>query len=368
MSIEPVKVGVIGCGNISSAYLEFARQFDILKIEALADLDIERARAQAQRFGVPTACSAGQLLKRDDIEIVLNLTTPQVHYKVAMAAIKAGKHVYNEKPLCEKRAQGRKLLAAADEAGLRVGCAPDTVLGGGHQTARKLIDDGAIGQPVAATAFMTCRGHESWHPDPEFYYKLGGGPMMDMGPYYLTDLTMLLGPIRRVTASAQVLINPRTITSQKKYGTQIEVETPDHVAGTLDFECGAVGTIITTFAVWTANLPRIEIYGTEGSISVPDPNGFGGTVRLYKPATKEWHEVELTHGYTTNTRSLGLADMAMAIRTGRRHRASGRQAYHVLDVMHGLLEASRKGRHYQVPSTFERPEPMAPGLNGGRLA
>ena len=241
------------------------------------------------------------------------------------------------------------------------------MLGGGHQTCRKLIDDGAIGQPLAAVAFMVGRGHESWHPDPEFYYKPGGGPMMDMGPYYLSDLTMLLGPIARVTASAKILLNPRTITSKPKHGTRIDVETPDHIAGVMDFACGAVGTIVTSFAVPGANLPRIEIYGTDASLSVPDPNGFGGEVKLFRNRQEGWVPVPLTHDYTQNFRAIGLADMATAIRTGRPHRVTGRQAYHVLDVMHGFLDASAAGRHYQVPSTFDRPAALVAGLPHGTL-
>ena len=191
--------------------------------------------------------------------------------------------------------------------------------------------------------------------------------MMDMGPYYLTDLTMLLGPIRRLSAQADIMINPRVITSKPKYGTSIDVETPDHVAGVMEFKCGAIGTIITSFAVWPTGLPPIEIYGTEGTISVPDPNGFGGPVRLLKAGHKEWQEIRLTHGYTDNSRSIGLADMAYAIRSGRPHRATGEQAYHVLDVMHGFLDAAREGQYYQTTSSFDRPTPLPEGLSDGEL-
>ena len=367
MDLKPVKVGVVGCGNISAAYLKISKQFPILDIVACTDLIMDRAYSRASEFGVPNPVTVKEFYKRDDIEMVLNITTPQSHMEVNMLALKAGKHVYCEKPLGVTRIEGRKVLEKAAQLGLRVGCAPDTWLGGGHQTARKLIDDGAIGQPIAATAFMTCRGHESWHPDPEFYYKIGGGPMLDMGPYYLTDLTQLLGPITRVSSSAKILINPRTITSQPKHGTKIDVETPDHIAGTMDFACGAVGTLITSFAIWQADLPRIEIYGTDGSLSVPDPNGFGGQVKLFKAGAKEWTEVPPTHGYLENSRSVGLADMATAIRTGRPHRVTGEQAYHVLDVMHGFLDSSKKGRHYNVPTTFTRPAPLPTGLKDGTL-
>ncbi|MHC4248917.1 MAG: Gfo/Idh/MocA family protein, partial [Planctomycetota bacterium] len=229
---------------------------------------------------------------------------------------------------------------------------------------RKLIDDGAIGTPVAATAFMTCRGHESWHPDPEFYYKAGGGPVFDMGPYYITALVNLLGPVKRVTGSARVTFPERTITSKPKAGAKIAVDVPTHVAGVLDFASGAVATIIMSFDVWAASLPRIEVYGSEGSLSVPDPNGFGGPVRLWRASDREWREAPLTHA--GNGRSVGVADMAAA-RSGRAHRASGDLAYHVLDVMHAVHEASAAGAHVELASTCERPEPMPEGLAEGEV-
>jgi predicted dehydrogenase len=365
--IKPLKVGVVGCGNISSAYLKFSKRFPILDIVALADLDLDRAKARASEFNIPSACSLDELLKRDDVEAILNLTTPQAHHEVSMLAIQACKHVYGEKPLAVTREEGLEILAAAKLKGVRVGCAPDTVLGAGHQTARKLIDDGAIGTPVAATAFMMCPGHESWHPDPAFYYKIGGGPMMDMGPYYLSDLTMLLGPVKRLSAQADIMINPRTITSQPKNGTTIDVETPDHITGVMKFHSGVVGTIITSFAVKSTGLPFIEIYGTAGSIRVPDPNCFGGPVLLLNGDSKQLQEVPLTHSYAENSRSIGLADLAYAVRTGRPHRITGQQGYHVLDVMHGFLDSSRTGRHYDVGSTFARPAALPAGLADGEL-
>lgn len=367
MSDKPVKVGVIGCGNISAIYLKNAKRFPNLDVVAVADLDKARAKARAQEFGVPKACSVKSLLGMEEIELVLNLTIPKAHAKVNLSAIKAGKHVYTEKPFAITRSEGRRVLDAAAQAKLLVGCAPDTILGGGHQTARKLIDDGAIGKPLGAVAFMLCRGHETWHPSPEFYYQPGGGPMMDMGPYYLSDLMMLLGPVKRLCGSAQIAINPRTITSQPKNGQQITVETPDHIAGTMDFAGGAVGTTIMSFAVAGHNLPRIEVYGTEGTISVPDPNAFGGAVKMLKRGEKEWKEIPLAFQYVENWRALGLADMARAIRTGRPHRATGQIGYHVLDVTLGFLESSAKNKHYQVSSTFDRPAAMPAGLPEGQL-
>jgi predicted dehydrogenase len=274
--------------------------------------------------------------------------------------------VYAEKPFAIQKADGYQMLQLAREKGLRIGCAPDTFLGGGLQTCRKLIDAGAIGYPVAAVACMAGHGMETWHPNPEFFYKIGGGPMLDMGPYYLTALVSLLGPIRRVTGSAKASFPERIVTSQPNPGKRITVETPTHIAGVMDFASGAVGTIITSFDVWGANLPRIEIYGSEGSLSVPDPNTFGGTVKIFKPG-KSWEETPLTHGYTQNSRGLGAADMAQAILTGREHRASGDLAFHVLEAMLSFEQASRSGSHILLDSSCDRPAPMPADLKPGEV-
>ncbi len=250
------------------------------------------------------------------------------------------------------------MLCLAAEKGLKVGGAPDTFMGAGIQTCVSLIDEGAIGKPVAATAFMLCHGHESWHPDPEFYYKVGGGPLFDMGPYYLTALIAMLGPVRRVSGSAQASFPTRTITSQPKNGTVISVDTPTHLSATLDFAGGAVATLITSFDVWAHHLPCIEIHGTEGSISVPDPNTFGGKVQLWQPANRQWQDVDLVPIRAENSRSIGVADMAYAIRTGRPHRANGEMAYHVLDIMHAVHDSSRENRFVCVDSTCQRPAAM----------
>ncbi|MCK4283076.1 MAG: Gfo/Idh/MocA family oxidoreductase, partial [Candidatus Brocadiae bacterium] len=322
----------------------------------------ERAKAKAQEFNIPKACTTEELLADPEIEIVINLTVPAAHAEVAIAAIEAGKSVYNEKPMAVAREDGRRILDAAQAKGVLVGGAPDTFLGAGGQTCRKLIDQGAIGEPVAAVAFMMGRGHEFWHPDPEFFYKPGGGPMFDMGPYYLTALISLIGPIRRVTGSAQISFAERTITSQPKRGTKIEVETPTHIVGVMDFEGGAVGTIIVSFDVWAAQVPRIQIFGTDGTLNVPDPNAFGGPVRLWRTDSKDWQEVALTDGYAENSRAIGVADMAYALRSGRPHRANGQLTYHVLDTMQAFLDASDEGRHIELESTCRRPAPLPEGV------
>lgn len=282
--MNKVKVGIIGCGNISSAYFRHCKEFtEIIEIKACADLDIARAQAKAEEFSIPHAYTVNELLNDPEIEIVINLTIPAAHTEVNLLALEHGKHVYVEKPLAVSREDGQRVLDLAKSKGLMVGCAPDTVLGSGVQTCRKLIDEGAIGKPIAATAFMMCGGHESWHPDPEFYYKVGGGPLFDMGPYYLSALVQLLGPMETISAKAKTSLAERTITSQPKHGTKITVDTPTHIAGNVSFASGALATVIMSFDTFGGHhLPNIEIYGTEGSIQVPDPNGFGGTVLLNK--------------------------------------------------------------------------------------
>lgn len=360
--MEKVKVGIVGCGVISDIYLTNCKASEIVEIAAVADLDLAKAAAKAEQYGVPRACSLDELLADPDIEMVLNLTIPAAHAEVSMAALHAGKHVYSEKPLAVTVEDGQAILALARSKGLRVGVAPDTVLGGGIQTCRKLIDDGAIGTPVAATAFMMYGGPESWHPNPNFLYAIGAGPMFDMGPYYLSALITLLGPIRRVTGSAIIPFQERMITSQPKYGEMIRVETPTHIAGVVDFASGPVATLVTSFDVKAGTHFSIEIHGTGGSMAVPDPNLFGGPVRLRKPGMDTaWEEVPLTHGYSENSRSIGLQDMAMAVRRGTPHRASGELGLQVLEAMHGFHISSREERHYTIHNSCERPQAM-PGL------
>jgi len=284
-----------------------------------------------------------------------------------MAALKAGKHAYSEKPFAVNREEGKKVLDLAGKKKLFVGSAPDTFLGGGIQTCRKLIDDGWIGKPIASSAFMTCHGHESWHPSPEFYYEVGGGPMFDMGPYYLSALVNLLGPVKRVTGVTKIGFTERTITSKPKYGKKVKVEIPTHIAGVMDFANGVVGTILMSFDVWAAELPHIEIYGTEGTLSVPDPNGTGGPVKIRKAGMENWADVPLTHGYTEGSRGIGVADMAYAMRSGRAYRANGELAFHVVDIMQAIHEAAAEGKHINLKSTCKQPAPLPLGLIKGQL-
>jgi predicted dehydrogenase len=357
-------IGVIGCGNISGAYLDAQKKLDNLAVVACADLDMDRAKAAATKYGIE-ACSVEALLARGDVDIVVNLTIPRAHASVDLAAITAGKHVYSEKPLALDRAEGRRILDAAAQRNLRVGCAPDTFLGAGVQSCVKGVADGLIGDIVGASAFVAGHGHESWHPDPEFYYKPGGGPLFDMGPYYLTALVALIGRARRVTASTKASFAHRTITSEAKRGQKVDVEVATHCAGIIDFDNGATATLLASFDVWHPRLPCIELYGTLGTIAVPDPNGFKGPAMVRLAQDKEHRAVEQAHA--VNSRGLGVADMAAAIRSGRTHRASGELAYHVLDIMCAFDESSRTGRHIEITSPCERPRAIPAGLVEGAI-
>jgi predicted dehydrogenase len=357
--MDRTKVGIVGCGTISGIYLSnLATKFPNVEVTAVADLLPERAQAKAAEHGIPRACSVEELISDPEIQIVLNLTVPLSHAEVTLQAISAGKHVYTEKPLSVSLREGERILTLARKKGVRVGAAPDTFLGAGIQTCIRLINEGAIGMPVAATAFMTCHGHEAWHPDPAFYYASGGGPVFDMGPYYFTALVALLGPAQRVCGSVKRSFPRRTVGSGPNAGQIIDVEVPTHAAGTIDFAIGAVATFVMSFDVWHAQLPRIEIYGSEGSLSVPDPNTFGGPVMIRESTDAEWRDVPVPAAYAENSRGLGLSEMADAIREGRPHRASGALGLHVLEIMHAVHEASSAERYSTLKFPVSRPEPL----------
>jgi predicted dehydrogenase len=355
---KPVAVGVIGCGAISEIYLPNCIAMPAMQVAACADLNRERARARAEQFGVPHALEVQELLEDEDIEVVLNLTVPLAHADITRRALLAGKHVYSEKPLAVNREHGRGLLEEAASRGQLVGCAPDTFLGPAWQACRRAIDEGVIGEPVAASAFMMTHGQESWHPDPDFFYAPGGGPLFDMGPYYLTALVSLLGPIRRVTGSARVTFPERTITSRPRRGETIAVTTPTHIAGVMDFANGAVATLVTSFDVWNHVHPPIEIHGTEGTLLAADPNHFAGLTQVRRMDEGQWHDIYPDTGAGKDLRGIGLAGLVAQVRGTDRLRASGELAYHVLDVMQAFLDASETGRHVDIASTTARPEPL----------
>jgi predicted dehydrogenase len=351
--MQPLNIGIVGCGTISSIYMQMGKLFPSIHVTACADIDEERARSQAAKYGVPKACTVAELLADPEIGIVINLTIPQAHAEVAMAAIGAGKSVYNEKPLTISRGDARRLLDEAGARGLRVGCAPDTFLGGGLQTCRALLDAGAIGRPVAANAAIYGSGPEGWHPNPDFFYQEGAGPLFDLGPYYLTALTMLLGPATGVSGVTRITHAERTIGSGPRAGEKIPVTTPTHVTALIEY--GEVAANLTaSFDTAEGYTPRLELFGTEGSLRLPDPNTFGGPAFIRKRGG-DWEEVPIHHGFTENSRGIGVADMAFAIAEGRPHRASGDLAYHVLDVMHVIYEAADAGRRIAPESTCERP-------------
>lgn len=364
--MSKVGIGVIGCGNISGAYLTAAKGFPILDIKGLADANPAAAEAKAREFGLP-AVGVDALLGDPDVEIILNLTIPKAHVEVGLKALDAGKHVYSEKPLAVDFKDGKAFLARARKKGLRVGCAPDTFLGGTHQRCRHLIDAGAIGRIVGGTAYFMAPGHERWHPSPVFYYQAGGGPMLDMGPYYITGLVNLLGPVTGVFGSATKARAQRPILSEPLRGQMIDVEVPTHVAGVMEFASGAVVQITTSFDVPGHRHLPLEVYGVEGSLIVPDPNRFDGEIRMLKTGG-DWTPVATDEPYADgNYRSLGLADMAHALRDGRPHRAGGELALHVLEIIEAFGKSSTAGRRIAIETTIDRPAPLADSLVDGRL-
>ena len=361
-------VGVIGAGNISSQYLKAMRDFPVLDVRGLADMKPEVAAKRGEEFGVK-ARSVDDLLADPAIDIIVNLTIPRAHVDVGLKTIAAGKHVYGEKPLGVTYAEGKKLVAAAKRAGLRVGSAPDTFLGGSHQQARAVIDSGRLGSVVGGTVFFACPGHEYWHPDPAFYYDVGGGPVLDMGPYYITQLVNLLGPVKAVQAMSLTPHRKRPIRSEPKKGQMMPVRVSTHVTGTLQFASGALIQVTLSFDVPKHSHLPYEIYGTEASMLVPDPNMFGGLVKVAPPRAEQWEDVPVTIPYAdANYRSLGVADMAYGILNDRPHRCSGDLALHVLEVMGAFETASASGEIVKIKSKAERPEPISVSLRRGKIA
>lgn len=346
-----IGVAFIGVGNISGIYLKnITTRFTEMKIVGLCDLVREKAEKAAVEYGIGKIY-ADMYEAFDDpaVDLILNITRPFQHYEVTKQALLHGKHVYSEKPLGASIEEGRELVELAAEKKLMVGGAPDTFLGAGIQTCKKLIDDGFIGRPVGASGFMMSHGPESWHPDPEFFYKYGGGPMMDMGPYYITAMTYLLGRVETVSATTSRSFQQRTMTCKEHYGEKIDVDVSTFLSGTMRFESGAVGTLTTTFDVWRSTLPCIEVYGEKGTLFVPDPNTFDGPVKLYRPEDGEVREMPLLFENRANSRGLGLLEMARAIRDGRDDFiTSSRRTFHTLDVLTAFDRSSLAGRAIEM--------------------
>ena len=350
---EPHRVGIVGLGVISGAYLRTLVGHPAVAITAVADLDPARATAVAAEIPGAEAVSVERLLGGDDCDTVLNLTIPKAHAEIALAAIAGGKHVYAEKPLAVTFEDGGSIIDAAAAAGLRVGCAPDTVLGSGTQTARAAVDAGLIGRPLSASAVMVTPGHERWHPNPDFYYVAGGGPLLDMGPYYITALVHLLGPVRAVTGAASRLRAERVIGSGPRTGERVPVEIDSHVSGVLEHASGALTTITTSFDAVATSAAPIEVHGETGTLSVPDPNQFDGETRLFELGATEWRPLEVSAGYVGSGRGIGLIDQLRS-----EGRAGGGLALHVLEVMTALLDSAAQGRRLTLTTTAERPTPV----------
>jgi len=355
----PVGVAVVGCGTISREYLRNLTSFPDLRVVFCADIDLERAKEQAAAYGVPEAGTMAQALRRPDVELVVNLTIPAAHAEVTSAALAAGKSVWTEKPLALDIATGQRLLEEANRAGLLLGCAPDTVLGAGLQTARRMIAAGMIGVPQTALALMQNPGPERWHPDPAFLFQRGAGPLFDIGPYYLSWLATIFGPAGQVAAAGHRSRDTRVIASGPQAGTEFRVEVPTHVSALVEYLQGAVATLILSFE---SPLPRngfVEITGTEATLSLPDPNRFDGEIRLRAADADDW-QVLPTAG-AADGRGLGVLDLARALRGGGRPRASGELGWHVLETMEAIGRSVAEHSFEPVRSAFSRPEPLDPG-------
>lgn len=361
---EPHGVGVVGLGVILDAYLTTLTEHPGIRVAAVADLDASRAEAVAARLPGTRASTVDELLVADDVETVLDLTTPGAHAQVALACAANGLHHYGEKPLAATLDDARAVVDAAQRAGVRLGCAPDTVLGTGVQTARAVVDAGLVGQPTGAVATWVSPGHEAWHPNPDFYYLPGGGPLLDMGPYYLTSLVHLLGPVVAVTGSAGRLRDTRTIASGPRAGEVIPVGVATHVAGTLEHADGAISTVTVSFDAAGSRARPIEVYGTEGAVAVPDPNTFGGEVELLTRGGT-WETVAPRAGFVDSSRGVGLLEMVGAVGLGGapdEARASGALGLHVMEIMTGLLDSAETGQRTTITSAPRRPElvPLTP--------
>ena len=349
----PVGVALVGCGTISTAYLRNLTSFPDLRVLFCADLDIERAKAQAAAFNVPGAGTVAEALAEPEVEIVVNLTIPAAHAEVSAAGIAAGKSIWVEKPIALESASARTLMSAADAAGVRIGCAPDTVLGAGLQTARRLIDSGAIGPPQTGLALLQGPGPESWHPDPEFLFQRGAGPLFDMGPYYLTTLATVFGPATRVAGVSRRAKPTRIIGSGPRAGTEFAVEVPTYVSALIQYQSGTSATIVLTFDSALSRHGFVEISGSTATMAMPDPNRFSGDVRVHELGSRDWSAIPASGA--ADGRGLGVLDLARGLRSGAPHRATGEVALHVLEILEAIDRSAATGAFEPVLSSFTRP-------------
>ena len=364
-----MNIAIIGCGNISGAYLKLAPMFKALNMVAVADINPAAAQARAAEYPV-RALSVEQLLAADDIDIVVNLTIPKAHFEVSKQILTAGKHVYSEKPLVLSYAEGQELAQLAQSQSLRIGSAPDTFFGSSHQAARRLVDEGAIGEVIGGSCYVMSHGMEHWHPNPDFFFAPGGGPILDLGPYYLTNLVQLIGPISAVTAMASTAFPTRTINNGARRGETIEVATPTNIQALLEFANGAVVNLGASWDVWAHRHHEMELYGKQGSLYIPDPNFFGGDIIKVNPQAETTTITSSEHPFARNNfelntatpranyRCAGLADMAQAIEANQPHRCSLELALHVVEVMQAILLSASERRWREISSTCTRPEAL----------
>jgi predicted dehydrogenase len=363
-STHPAGIGIIGCGNISRRYITGMSRFPELRLVGCADRVVALAEAVAGEFGLRVYPSSGDLLGDEDVDVVVNITPPTAHAQVATEALRSGKHVYVEKPLTATLAESEPLLAAAEDSGLLLGAAPDTFLGSAPQTARAAVDAGFIGDPIAAVAFVTHSKAETWHPDPSFLFQPGGGPALDLGPYYMTVLVNLLGPVESVSGYTRIGSPVRTVTSPDRRVESIDVTTPTHVAATMRLASGVLTTVMMSFDVWDSHLPAIEIYGRLGTLTVPDPNRFDGPVLLRRHDDDDWQALEPVLPVTGDSedlsvqllRGIGVVDLVRAL-NGEPHRATAALARHVLEVLEAIQTASDTATVVPIRSRVERPAP-----------
>ena len=362
-------IGIIGCGNISTSYLRLAPLFKGLEVRAVADINMEAAKARAAEYGTK-AQSVEDLLANKDIDIVINLTIPDAHYPITKRILEAGKHAYSEKPLVLTLEQGTTLRDLAASKGLKVGCAPDTFLGGAHQQARAILDSGRVGEIIAGACAVQNHGMEAWHPNPDFFFLPGAGPMLDLGPYYVANLINMLGPVKRVGALTSIPEKERTIANGPRLGEKVPVKTPTNIHALLEFVSGATIQLSTSWDVWHHRRNHFEMYGTEGTLYVPDPNFFGGKVEVAaKDGTVEvvtpWahpfgvaNQENAKHGPLANYRTAGLADMAVAHMEGREHRCSLERTLHGVEVMTSCIISGETGKFIEMTTTCTRPQAL----------